>query len=543
MTHMKPIHISRSLLAGAAAAIALLAGCQSLDVTNTNNPTTENALGIPSNLETTVGTQFKTWYSGAYGDDIRQGGTTYAPVGPLSGLAFETTSATTSYQWCEVNCLPHVQYNNRDAGQWFNRLPYQQFLAVTAVSTDVLRRIDGGMKLGSLATNPNGAHTARARVFAKFTQALGHIYLGLLFDKSLLQDENTVRDDFSTDFRPYPEVVAFGLAQLDSAIAWAKTAPADTTPATWVNLVPIPINTRSSSQDDLIQIMNSFGARALAYTPRTPAERAAVDWNRVIGYIDAGIKHDFSQQSDNSIRGTRDYYRAWVAFGTTARVNNKLLGPGDTSGAYQAWLAKPLADRAEITIASPDRRIQGAGGPTTVGLYFKYLPRQTMSKTLGTYLLSKYQWIRSGTDGTAYYTALNPIMTVVEMNLLKAEALIRLGRSAEAVPLINATRVANGRLPAVDVNGPPQATAAQKASCVPRKDDGSCGDLFDALMYETRLETYGTEVIIPFSDARGWGKLEVGSMMQLPVPGRELETLGLPYYTFGGDAPGSVGSP
>jgi hypothetical protein len=536
------LHFPRAGRATLVAGGALLVGaCQDLNVPNVNNPTAESTLGIPSNVETAIGTQFKTWYSGAYGDDIRQGGTTYAPVGPLSGLAGETTSGTNSYQWCEVNCLPHQQYNNRDAGQWFNRLPYQQLLAVTAVSSEILAGLDKGMKLGTVSTSyPNGQHTERGRVFAKFTQALGHIYLGILFDKALLQDEKTPRNDFSTDFRPYPEVVAFGLKQLDDAIALAKKAPADTTPDTWVNLVRIPINTPSSAQDDLVRIMNSFAARALVYSTRTPEERAKVDWNRVISYVDQGIKQDFKQQSDQNIRGTRDYYLAWAAFTGTARVHNKLLGPADTTGAYQAWLAKPIEQRAEITIATPDRRVHGAGGPTTVGSYFQYLPTQTMSTTNGSYLLSRYKWIRSGTAGTAYYLALNPIMTVTEMNLLKAEALIRLGRAAEAVPLINATRVANGKLPAVDVNGPPQATAAQRASCVPRKVDGTCGNLMDALMYESRLENYGVEVTIAYGNARGWGLLEKGAMLHLPIPGRELQTLGLAYYTYGGDAPGSM---
>jgi hypothetical protein len=126
-------------------------------------------------------------------------------------------------------------------------------------------------------------------------------------------------------------------------------------------------------------------------------------------------------------------------------------------------------------------------------------------------------------------------MSPLEMDFIRAEALFRLGRKAEAAAIINKTRVANGKLPEVTVDGPPAGRA-----CVPKKDDGTCGDLWDALMYEKRLETYGLEPIIPFADRRGWGLLMKGSLIHFPVTGRELQTLGKPVYTYGGDLPGSA---
>jgi hypothetical protein len=58
--------------------------------------------------------------------------------------------------------------------------------------------------------------------------------------------------------------------------------------------------------------------------------------------------------------------------------------------------------------------------------------------------------------------------------------------------------------------------------------------LWDALMYEKRIETYGIEGIIPFADARGWGQLVEGSPIHFPLPARELEVIGKPFYSFGG---------
>ena len=99
-------------------------------------------------------------------------------------------------------------------------------------------------------------------------------------------------------------------------------------------------------------------------------------------------------------------------------------------------------------------------------------------------------------------------MLVSEMDLLKAEGLIRLGRAAEAVPLINKTRVANGQLPPVTVDGPPD-----EPGCVPRKLNGQCGSLWDALRYEKRIEGLGVSGVIAYFDARGWQTLPANSIL------------------------------
>ena len=74
---------------------------------------------------------------------------------------------------------------------------------------------------------------------------------------------------------------------------------------------------------------------------------------------------------------------------------------------------------------------------------------------------------------------------------------------------------------------------------MPRKDNGTCGDLLDAIQYEKRIELYpGSEADLFWYDARGWGKMLSGTPWHLPISGRELIQLKIPYYTFGG-----IGSP
>jgi hypothetical protein len=205
-----------------------------------------------------------------------------------------------------------------------------------------------------------------------------------------------------------------------------------------------------------------------------------------------------------------------------------LLCPADSANGFQNWLNTPLNNRVAFQIRTKDRRIQGSGGPASVGKYVGYNASNIFAASRGTWRYSHYYFFRFGT-GITWQTGPQPTITVTEMDLLKAEALIRSNRAAEAVPLINKTRVANGQLPPVTVNGPPD-----EPGCVPRKLNGQCGSLWDALRYEKGIEMLGVDAVVSFFDARGWQTLPEASFTQLPVPGRELGTLRLDLYTFGG---------
>ncbi|MEP6493016.1 MAG: RagB/SusD family nutrient uptake outer membrane protein [bacterium] len=524
-----------------AAGVLLLVGCQDLTVPNYNNPSIDEAKSNATNIEAQNGTAFKYLFTVMQGSDIRNG-TTFYPSAAQSCMGNEMSPGTSNLGNNQDVCLePRIEFNNFDQGQWTNRTPYQMIYGGIASANDVLSAISAGLKIGLPSSDrPQGIHTDRNVWWATFMIGLGNTYLGLLLDQAIVVEPGVPYDVKASNPRPYPEVLAAGMQQLRSAIDLATKAPSDTTPLTWVNQNAI-------SRDDAVRVMHSFIARSMVYGARTPTERAKIDWAAVIKELDAGIVKDFTQLADNTNRGTMSYYKQWVQLQTDARPSIRLYGPADTTGQYQGWLAKPVEQRVAITIASPDKRISNAdltknGGVATGGAYFQFNSQQTMPTTLGTYYLSSYRSVKFGV-GTAnnyWQTGNLVLMAVSEMQLLRAEALIRLGRAAEAVTIINATRVANGKLPPVDVSGPPQGNAAEIASCVPKRDNGACGDLMDALMYESRFENFGVEGTIAWANARGWGKLLSGTLIHFPIPGRDLQVLGIPYYTFGG--PNSHGS-
>lgn len=514
------------LLAVTAIGAGTFVGCQSLEVTNPNTPDINVIFGSGQNLESALTGAWRAFWGVAQGS--RTNGT--YPVVNVSVLGNELTSADLAVM--NVTQEPRIAIDNRDQGGWTNRKPWYDLYESMASAREAVQAIeDRGLKVGVVnAANPNGQDTERARLFAKFLVGVNNIYLGLYFDQAYVSDEKTVIASYNYELKPYPEVLANGIRILRETIAEAKAAPNFTLPNTYINGV-------TYTRDEFVRVMYSYIIRAQVYGARSTTERAAVNWQAVLVQLDSGITtKNFQQQADLTIAATASAYWQYSYLQTNGRTNNRLIGPADTSGEYQRWLGRSINEKNQITIVTPDRRIHGAAGPTTAGTYFAYLGTQTMPTTRGTYPHSRYRNIRYLVAPTNNYhqTGMITTMSADEMKFIRAEALYRLNRRTEAAALINTTRATAG-LKAVDVNGPPAGR-----DCVPKRDDGTCGDLFDAIQYEKRIELFPLEAIISYADARGWGKLLPGTPIHFPVHGRELETMNFPYYTFGGGGVGSA---
>lgn len=504
---------TRFLASGAVLGALALAGCQDLAVENPNEPDRGRATQQPLSVESFVSSAFRTWWPSVHDD---------YPIWALSTMADEVTSGFADFGQLEVSTLPRAAWNNSPVNSRadVNEDPWFELLSTISAVNDALIAIDSGLVI------VDASRTARAQATAKFIQGISHGYLGLYFDKSYIVDEKLALDTVTTPvFHPYPDVIQAAITQLDATIAISQA-----------NTFTLPVDNflfQQMDQDGLARLANSFAARFMAYSARTRAERDAVNWGQVLARIDAGITEDFAPVGQPDILWD-DWKRLLARVRTATRPSDFgrpsywVLGPADATGQFQDWVDTPPADRAAFQMNTTDRRIQGAGGPAEPGLYFGYNLNNIFQVARGTYRYSHYYFHRYGT-GESWQVGPLASMLVSEMDLLKAEALIRLDRAAEAVPLINKTRVANGQLPPVTVDGPPD-----EASCVPKKLDGTCGSLWDALRYEKNVEGYGVNGATAFFDARGWQTLVENSFLHLPVPGSELGTLRLPNYTFGG---------
>lgn len=499
-------------------------GCQDLTVPNLNNPERDRVLQNAEDVEALLsGTWLTVW-------NVWQGAT--YPSLALSVVADEFTTTADQYGAWALSSKPRRVFDNTPEYTYsaVAENPYSSMYDALANVHDGLEAI---LERDLRIVDASGTdQSPRAIAFAKFTQGALLGYLGLLYDQAFIVTEETPIADGDAvramEPAPYDVVLDSAIASLEAAIEIA-TEHDVTIPGGW-------IKSDALAADDFVRLVNAYIARYLVYGARTPAERAEVDWGRVLATIDAAIEEDVTITGGQGVASSYKQHSQANNCATcvTFYANYRLIGPADVSGNYQDWLAKPLSERDRFDITTPDRRITGEGGPTEDGAYFRYLPSTNLRSDRGLHHFSNYQLFRfEGEHGRTDGTEL-PMITTAEMQLLQAEALYRMGRFEDAAELVNRTRVANGELTPVEADGVPAGE-----SCVPRTDDGSCGDLWDALVYEKRIETAGTDQLA-FFDARGFGLLEEGTFLHLPIPGGQLTLYGIPYYTFGGGGEGSA---
>jgi hypothetical protein len=513
--------ITRRLALGAITVAT--AACMDLTVPNNNNPDRVRATNTPGDVEALIAGTFQRFWPNVYGS---------TPTVMLGAMGYEFSTPFLCFGGQHNELEPRPAWNNNSSYTYAgtSSTTWLNFYGVISLANDGLQALDRGVKPGNGRTD-----VTRARAFAKFMQGVAHGYLALLWDKAVIIDEKTNVDTLITPtYAPYPEVMAASIKMLKESIAIADTSNFTLPVAGWIPGLPL-------TNKDLVRLAHTYIARFETYVARTADERAKVNWADVIAEVDAGITADFAPIGAPSVLS--DTYKQIAARvrtvpGDYMRGGYWLVGPADSTDGWKNWVATPVLNRVAFEMRTQDRRIIGASGPRAAGSYFAYDQNIAFfNPTRGTYLQTYYYYLRYGA-GQSYQNG--PLVAIgrTEMDMLKAEALVRLNRASEAIPLINKTRVANGRLPAIDINGPPDV-----AGCVPRKTTGACGSLWDALRYEKRIEGAGVDGQVAFYDARGWNTMAENSFVQFPIPGRELEIQRLAIYTYGGGGSGSAPKP
>lgn len=521
-----PARVPAAGVIAVAVAIAAVA-CQDLDVTNPNEPDRERALQQGTDVEATVAGNWQTLWA-----RLHNSASTY---NALPNIADEMTATYANEASLELSSEPRIAYNNSPISNaaGLSRFQWYDWYSVLSTSNDALASLNSGVRV----IRSDVDVSARVRAFAMYMQGIALGYLGLLFDKgpivfeydTLPSERSALLAMMRARIAPYPVVLDSAVGRLEATAAFSQANAfvlPDTGQVFYVNGVVL-------SNQELARLANSYIARFLVYGARNPQERAGLDWNYILARANAGITADHAPNM-SSDRLTSSFYSRYQNAGTfVGRADYKLIGPADTSGAYQAWLAKPLNERTPFRIKTPDRRITGVTDSSD-GTYFRFRATHTgFAPERGIYHFSHYQWFRTRGNSTSGPA---PLIRVEEMRLIKAEALARLGRTAEAVDSLNVTRVRAGL--------PPWTVADTVApggnGCVPQRADGTCADLLESIAYERMIEASGTEAVRAYVDRRGWGTLTKDTFIHLPIPGRELETLELPMYTFGGGGEGSA---
>jgi hypothetical protein len=531
----------------AAVSLGLVAACQAdntLGVTNTDQPDVSRALATPDGIDAVLRGSFSAIFDATHG----AAGVTAGDLTPAAmGISLESVGSVNNYSMNIRATIPRLPIDNSRGNNTAveNFRDFQTLSARSRTTANAVAALDklvaGGGGLSSASAN------ARARSFGFFVIGVANAELALMYDSAAVASPALKSTDIPA-LQDYNAVMTAALAQIDTAINIATAAVTAgnsfTIPDTY-----LPI-TGGLSNADYVRLARSLKARFRAGVARNPTERAAVSWAAVLADAQAGITQDIVFNLNSS--GGWDYW--WLnqmAVGKGwSQMTPYFIGMADTSSGYASWLAADRGARQPFLILTPDKRFpsgetraaQNASSPATTAqlpsIYFRNRPsgEDTFGEnfTNSFYDLTRFYQYRAGSSigPWVYYSK-------AEDNLLAAEALIRLGRSTEAVPYVNITRVANGLAPfpagSNDQTRAPVQPGGSATDCVPRTPTAAgntleCGTLFESVKYEKRLETLFTGYNAWFTDNRGWGDLPVGSALMWPVPYQEMDARRESFY-------------
>ncbi|MDH3291173.1 MAG: RagB/SusD family nutrient uptake outer membrane protein [Gemmatimonadota bacterium] len=516
-------------------AVPWIGACsEPLEVKNVNNPNRDDVLAQPADLENWIRDSYNAWWRGVFnGQNVQP---------QMRVMALENHSELANYNQGPRYLIPRnfIENTRGAAGAGEISTGFDRFSNASRSAALGLSKLND-VTLGSADAD------ARGRAFAWFTLGLSLGYLSIPFDSAAIawptDDPACTALDCLPQLIGYAEVNAKAVEALDSAAAIAAGSVAFTIPSSWMR------QGATVSQANFLRLIRSYRAVIRIAAARTPAERAAVDWTSVIADANNGITADFETDAEPatgwSISWPADNFRA----GSWHAMHQFMIGGADTTGTFLAWLNTPRAGRVQFLMQTPDTRFptgdtraaqQTGQVALPPGQYYRNRPaaEDTPADPLGNSMYDHYRFYAFNAAGRV---GPFPILTKAEVDLIAAEGYLRANDFTNAMVKINPTRTAAG-LPALagitSLNDPvPGGTA-----CVPRVPTwtGSaytlpCGNIWDAMKWEKRLETQYTNFANWFMDSRGWGDLPEGTPVHFVVPWQEKDTRRADFITaFGG---------
>ncbi|MGQ0639771.1 MAG: hypothetical protein ACT4P6_03225 [Gemmatimonadaceae bacterium] len=532
----------------AAAAAALGACDNALEVENKNNPDVDKVFELPATIEQTLGSGYQQCRNSLIGGAPTVTGNIFMQLATMSG---ESYSQLNNFFMGPVGGIPRGPIQNTRGANFgifgeFSSLSRQARTLANALTALATLKANNG----SLGTP---AQDLRANAWGFFVVGCNLGWLAAIYDSA-----GIVRPGMPSDEIPplsgYKDVMVAALQMFDSALAYANNPAAATgfpTLAPWLSGATL-------SPENFVRFVRSYKARFRAAVARTPAERAAVDWNAVIADAEAGLKSDIvvnvgaATGWNVGFQGSQMHVdAAWH------QISPMYYGMADVSGGYDTYLATPLLQRTYFLIVTPDQRfpqgatraVQQAASPEPANYQSRpYLKNRTTQDTPGDpwgtsfYSHHRYKYIRNNSITGPY-----PDFLAVELNLLAAEGYIRNNNFAAATAKIDLSRVARGGLPALSgvVTSSTQPVPGG-SNCVPRVPAApsftstTCGTIFEAMKWEKRMELAYNFMGAWYFDSRGWGDLIFNTAVHYPVPYQEMDARTLPFYNLGGGGTASA---
>ncbi len=390
---------------------------------------------------------------------------------------------------------PRVPWNNTPGYTYESSTsyPFNQMYKVINTASLVIKALDNGVEIGK-----DGVDNNLVRAFARFNMGIAYGQLALTFDKAFIVDEKINLEDASlADAKTYSEVAAQAILYLDEAIS--LSGDSFSIPADWMGTAG------DISSSELKQYANSWAARILSNLPRNSNQLAAVNWQDVKKYADAGVTSDFNVVNDGFKRFPH-YAGYYLTLSNSARLDmyvvNKLDPTMPSKWGVDANFPHPPASTNPL-----DKRLETD---------CEYKADNNFAAERGYYHWSNYRFKRRDFLSAWPPTGPLPELTLAENDMYKAEVAAYTGDLLGAAAIINAgTRTTRGQLPSVAAN---------------------LEDIKEAIHHERIIEMILTGCGLQFFEMRKRNLLQKGTPLHFPLPAKILETFGesKPFYTFGG---------
>jgi hypothetical protein len=544
-----------------AAFVALcgLGACEdSLVVPNPNAGETERVLGTPADAENLLGSYYKRWHGGLYpnGTGNFEGMANVMSLQNFSSLANNCQNQRWPFTGATNSNAPGNTCGGDQSAVYFT------MGEVNRVASNFLTSVAQGLNLGS------EARVNRDKSFAEFLNGISLGYLALFYDSAAVVTEGMDGQD-PGKLLPYTQVIDSSMAALQRAIDLANKPSTGANgfplPATWI---PSPTTFTAA---EFVKLIRSYRARLRANVARTPAERQAVKWSDVIADAQNGITADHLVTTSTTVGPLAGWRATYDGGSTWHQMPPFIIGFADTSGSYLAWLRTPLGDRGAgnngFFMATPDLRFPQGTSRAAQQADFAVTMCQTASTPCKRYFVNRpngsdqyvgagwgwsnydfarwHSWVIAG-DATARNGNMM-FMSKAEIDMLQAEGLIRGGQFSAAAALINITREKNGlpRITAFDNTTPvPGGNACvPKVPAPPSYNSLVCGNMFEAMKWEKRMEEAYVHFAPWYLDGRGWGDLPENTALFWAVPYQDLQARGYAVSAIYGAGVGAGNAP
>jgi hypothetical protein len=458
-------------------------------VKNNNDPNAKQVLATGADLTSVISGGFASWWQAGNRD-------TYPALAVAGDIA---TCSWGNYGMRVLSNEPRNSIPNTTSWSDSSVLeqPWTGYYAAASGASDVIKAINNGIKYRVEDVDQTNSILASAY----FLRGISLGYLGLLFDKAIIIDENS--DPTITQLSPYSEVITAALNDLSKAKE-LSSSNTFTLPANFINGYTI-------DNDKLLKLVNSYSARFIVQGARTQNETNAIDWSKVKTLAENGIQEDFGPIGDNGV----NWWSNVVVLSSSpngfqesgGRLDMRIVNLMDPS---QPLFYPTSTDIISPSITTSDNRIN-TDFDFDSQVYFRPLRGKYH---FSHYISKRYQtdpFFSDGSDTKRLVT-----FAKADNDLLLAEANARLNNLQDAISIINnGTRVTRGNL-------------------TPLADSSSKQEIMDAIFYERYVELFNTALGGGFFDRRRTNQLQTGTFRHFPIPASVLQVIGKELYTFGG---------